>query len=31
MHNSYVSFQFSDKGSKIAYYKIVYPLCKWVL
>jgi hypothetical protein len=28
MHNSYVSFQFSDKGSKIAYYKIVYPLCK---
>lgn len=26
-HNSYVSFQFSDRGSKIAYYKIVYPLC----
>jgi hypothetical protein len=27
-HNSYVSFHFSDKASKIAYYKIVYPLCK---
>lgn len=27
-HNSYVSFSFPEKNSKIAYYKIVYPLCK---
>jgi hypothetical protein len=27
-HNSYVSFQFSDKNNKITYYKIVYQLCK---
>lgn len=26
-HNSDVSFQFCQKGGKIAYYKIVYPLC----
>ena len=27
-HNSYVSFQLPNKGSKVTYYKIVYPLCK---
>lgn len=27
-HNSYDSYQFSEKGSKVTYYKIVYPLCR---